>query len=69
MALSPRGKQGANANADRCPVCTKRVYDIEKLTVEGVNFHRGCLKCATCSTTLKVRAHPLSPSIVSIRSV
>lgn len=59
MALSPRGKQGANA--DRCPVCTKRVYDIEKLTVDGVNFHRGCLKCATCSTTLKARVRAPPP--------
>ncbi|KAE9460080.1 hypothetical protein C3L33_07998, partial [Rhododendron williamsianum] len=31
---------------DKCPACTKTVYPLEKVTMEGESFHKSCFKCA-----------------------
>ena len=38
---------------EECEVCGKRVYLMERLSVENHIFHRTCFKCHTCSTQLK----------------
>jgi len=36
----------------KCAVCTRSVYAMEKLEVEGVSFHKTCFKCETCKRAL-----------------
>ncbi|KAK7274513.1 hypothetical protein RIF29_15605 [Crotalaria pallida] len=31
---------------DKCSVCTKTVYPLEKVTLEGECFHKNCFRCA-----------------------
>ncbi|XP_055808499.1 LIM domain-containing protein PLIM2b-like [Solanum dulcamara] len=31
---------------DKCAACTKTVYPLEKVTMEGESFHKSCFKCA-----------------------
>jgi len=42
--------------SERCPGCTKRVYPNEKITIDGIGWHRGCFKCSNCGSTLKTAA-------------
>jgi hypothetical protein len=36
-----------------CHFCGKQVYLMERLSAEGVYFHRGCFRCEYCGTTLR----------------
>ncbi|KAK8538033.1 hypothetical protein V6N12_044172 [Hibiscus sabdariffa] len=38
---------------DKCGVCNKTAYPLEKVTVEGENFHKSCFRCSPggCSLT------------------
>lgn len=38
----------------RCDSCSKPVYLVEQLTLDGKTFHKTCLKCAHCKATLKM---------------
>eukprot|EP01121_Diplochlamys_sp_Union-15-3_P002433 TRINITY_DN1212_c0_g2_i1.p1 TRINITY_DN1212_c0_g2~~TRINITY_DN1212_c0_g2_i1.p1 ORF type:complete len:611 (+),score=152.38 TRINITY_DN1212_c0_g2_i1:93-1925(+) len=38
----------------KCAVCGKMAYNMEKVSVEGVSFHKSCFKCAECKSTLKL---------------
>eukprot|EP01130_Rhizamoeba_saxonica_P014877 TRINITY_DN655_c0_g1_i1.p1 TRINITY_DN655_c0_g1~~TRINITY_DN655_c0_g1_i1.p1 ORF type:complete len:131 (+),score=12.44 TRINITY_DN655_c0_g1_i1:45-437(+) len=38
--------------SSKCPTCLKTVYHAERVQAIGFDFHRRCLKCATCSKTL-----------------
>ncbi|XP_022147448.1 LIM domain-containing protein PLIM2c-like [Momordica charantia] len=31
---------------DKCAVCTKTVYPLEKVTLEGESYHKTCFRCA-----------------------
>jgi len=42
------------SNSTKCQVCTKSVYPMEKLEVDGLVFHKSCLKCETCKRTLSL---------------
>eukprot|EP00842_Homolaphlyctis_polyrhiza_P003985 jgi/Hompol1/4588/HPOL_003733-RA len=37
-----------------CTVCTKAVYALERISVEGSVFHKNCLRCAHCSKVLSL---------------
>ncbi|XP_026786633.3 F-actin-monooxygenase mical2b isoform X3 [Pangasianodon hypophthalmus] len=37
---------------DVCYACKKRVYVVERLSAEGLFFHRECFRCDTCSAPL-----------------
>ncbi|KAG0491579.1 hypothetical protein HPP92_004977 [Vanilla planifolia] len=37
---------------DKCAVCKKTVYPLEKLTVEGESYHKTCFKCSHGGCTL-----------------
>lgn len=32
-----------------CVVCVKKVYPMEKLTADGIVYHKTCFRCATCN--------------------
>ncbi|CAF0872712.1 unnamed protein product [Brachionus calyciflorus] len=40
--------------SEQCPVCSKAVYPMEKINIDGKAFHRGCFRCAHCKGTLKL---------------
>jgi len=40
------------APPEKCIVCSKTVYAMEKVSVEGKVFHEGCFKCAQCKKKL-----------------
>ncbi|XP_048886342.1 F-actin-monooxygenase mical2b isoform X3 [Brienomyrus brachyistius] len=40
--------------SDTCHFCQKRVYVMERLSAEGLFFHRECFRCDTCSATLRL---------------
>lgn len=42
------------SNSMKCQLCTKSVYPMEKLEVDGLVFHKCCLKCETCKRTLSL---------------
>ncbi|KAJ3046299.1 LIM domain-containing protein 2 [Rhizophlyctis rosea] len=48
---APAGKFGGTP---RCESCSKPVYLVEQLTLDGKIFHKTCLKCAHCKATLKM---------------
>lgn len=31
---------------DKCAVCAKTVYPLEKMTLEGESYHKSCFRCA-----------------------
>ncbi|ORY30122.1 hypothetical protein BCR33DRAFT_724436 [Rhizoclosmatium globosum] len=39
---------------DKCHQCSKTVYAMEKIVYDDFTFHRSCLKCKHCGTTLKL---------------
>lgn len=57
-----RGKAGdvakkfnqAPAMSNKCFVCGKVVYPMEKVEVEGTVYHKFCFKCETCKRTLSL---------------
>lgn len=36
-----------------CKQCNKRVYEMEKITVDFVIYHKSCFRCATCKRMLR----------------
>lgn len=52
------GGDAAVSDSERCLICKKKVFATERMPIDGVGdasvIHRTCLKCADCSTTLKV---------------
>lgn len=40
------------AGNDRCPRCNDRVYYAEKVVANGINWHKRCMRCATCGKSL-----------------
>ncbi|XP_072320612.1 F-actin-monooxygenase mical2b isoform X6 [Eucyclogobius newberryi] len=44
-------------SADRCRSCDRRVYLVERVSAEGLFFHRECFRCSSCNSTLRLGAH------------
>ncbi|XP_051997129.1 F-actin-monooxygenase mical2b-like isoform X1 [Xyrauchen texanus] len=42
---------------DVCHACQKRVFVVEKLSAEGLHFHRECFRCETCRAPLSLGGH------------
>ncbi|XP_052087174.1 protein-methionine sulfoxide oxidase mical3b-like isoform X3 [Mytilus californianus] len=40
--------------SETCYFCKKRVYLMERMSAEGLFFHRGCLKCDYCDVGLRL---------------
>lgn len=41
-------------SAEKCDICTKTVYALEKLTADGKIFHKNCLRCDKCKKVLSL---------------
>ncbi|KAM9366752.1 F-actin-monooxygenase MICAL2 isoform 3-T4 [Symphorus nematophorus] len=44
-------------SGDKCHLCERRVYMVERVCAEGLYFHRECFRCSTCSCALRQGAH------------
>ncbi|XP_030232013.1 F-actin-monooxygenase MICAL2 isoform X2 [Gadus morhua] len=44
-------------STDKCHSCGKRVYVVERISTEGLYFHRECFRCKTCNSPLSQGAH------------
>ncbi|XP_021365140.1 protein-methionine sulfoxide oxidase mical3b-like isoform X2 [Mizuhopecten yessoensis] len=44
----------ATKASEFCYFCKKRVYLMERMSAEGIFFHRECLKCSYCSAGLRL---------------
>uniref|UniRef100_A0A673Z1S9 F-actin monooxygenase n=1 Tax=Salmo trutta TaxID=8032 RepID=A0A673Z1S9_SALTR len=44
-------------SVDKCHSCQKRVYVVERISAEGLYFHRECFRCDTCGTALRQGGH------------
>jgi len=53
-AASPAGTKSLSGSPgiERCDLCAKTVYAMEKLAVEGRVFHKDCFRCAACGRKL-----------------
>ncbi|KAL0968556.1 hypothetical protein UPYG_G00268430 [Umbra pygmaea] len=48
---------GNLGGSDTCHYCAKRVYVMERFSVDGYFFHRECFRCDVCSATLRLGGH------------
>ncbi|KAL0962679.1 hypothetical protein UPYG_G00343890 [Umbra pygmaea] len=48
---------GSSGASDVCFFCRKRVYVMERLSAEGLFFHRSCFQCDHCSSTLRLASY------------
>ncbi|CAL1604115.1 unnamed protein product [Knipowitschia caucasica] len=48
-------------SADRCRACERRVYLVERVSAEGLFFHRECFRCSSCHSTLRLGAYAFDP--------
>ncbi|XP_056463072.1 F-actin-monooxygenase MICAL2 isoform X1 [Gadus chalcogrammus] len=55
----PKGSvhQTSPQSTDKCHSCGKRVYVVERISTEGLYFHRECFRCKTCNSPLSQGAH------------
>ncbi|KAF5314271.1 hypothetical protein D9619_011824 [Psilocybe cf. subviscida] len=64
---SPRRQWGAGTATPQCPRCGKSVYFAEQVKAVGKTFHKACLRCTECNTTLdsnRLRDHDGDPYCV-----
>lgn len=56
MGVSRSGSSGKimSFTSPECPVCTKSVYPVDKITIDDKILHRACLRCAHCNSMLKL---------------
>ncbi|XP_077482733.1 F-actin-monooxygenase mical2b isoform X4 [Stigmatopora argus] len=47
----------ATQSGEKCHLCQRRVYLVERICAEGLFFHRECFRCTTCSSTLRQGSH------------
>lgn len=45
------------AGSNKCKTCTKTVYPMEALRIDGQVFHKGCFRCKECSRTLSAGSY------------
>uniref|UniRef100_A0A7N0SVX4 LIM zinc-binding domain-containing protein n=1 Tax=Kalanchoe fedtschenkoi TaxID=63787 RepID=A0A7N0SVX4_KALFE len=46
MGRTPSKLSAMFGTQDKCSVCKKTVYPLEKVTVEGEFYHKGCFRCS-----------------------
>ncbi|KAM6895662.1 protein-methionine sulfoxide oxidase mical3b [Xenentodon cancila] len=47
--------------SDVCFFCNRRVYVMERLSAEGLFFHRSCFQCDSCSAPLRPASYTYNP--------
>jgi hypothetical protein len=50
----PSTNNNNNNNTEKCCVCEKTVYAMEKIEADKKVYHKLCFKCTSCSCTLKL---------------
>ncbi|XP_061817478.1 protein-methionine sulfoxide oxidase mical3b-like [Nerophis lumbriciformis] len=50
-------KEQGSCPSDVCFFCRQKVYVMERLSAEGVFFHRSCFVCHSCDGTLRLAAY------------
>ena len=53
-ALGLVSSTGKNASSDKCVVCGRTVYQMEKCNFDSSVLHRQCVKCSVCKRLLTV---------------
>jgi len=55
MSVSDSSKRMTiNVVNDKCDICIKTVYVLEKIEADGKKFHKTCFRCAQCQKTLSL---------------
>uniref|UniRef100_A0A9J8ADX7 F-actin monooxygenase n=1 Tax=Cyprinus carpio carpio TaxID=630221 RepID=A0A9J8ADX7_CYPCA len=54
---TPSLKREFPSLGDMCHACKKRVFAVEKLSTEGLHFHKECFRCHTCRAPLRQGGH------------
>lgn len=52
----------ASGGSQVCSVCQKKLYVMERLSAEGLFFHRGCFQCCQCRRTLRLGDYAFNQS-------
>ena len=62
--LKRGGKGGASfkssfrqSNTQKCLVCNKSVYPVEKIEADGKVYHKACFRCAICKKTVNLGSY------------
>jgi hypothetical protein len=53
LTTAPNQSTQANSLTDKCCVCDKIVYAMEKIEADKKVYHKLCFKCTSCNCTLK----------------
>lgn len=56
--------QATRTGPDKCAVCFKTVYMMERVLADGHCFHKWCMKCSTCSTTLNAGSYAINNGVM-----
>ena len=48
------------SSSDVCYFCNKKVYLMERMSANGLFFHRNCFRCSHCNCQLKIGGYSLS---------
>lgn len=56
--------QAPSSGPDKCIVCFKTVYMMEKVLADGHCFHKWCMKCTTCSSTLSAGNYAINNGVL-----
>ncbi|KAA0190042.1 hypothetical protein FBUS_00342, partial [Fasciolopsis buskii] len=44
--------------AEYCFTCCKRIYPVDRVSIEDRVYHKGCFRCATCQRIVLQNSHP-----------
>lgn len=55
--LRSRQAAGSAGSSDTCFFCKQHVYVMERLSAEGLFFHRSCLLCEYCGCSLRITTY------------
>ncbi|CAM1327312.1 MICAL3 (predicted), partial [Pycnogonum litorale] len=70
--LSPLSKSASSKSvylglgvhgSEVCYFCKERVYLMERMSAEGMFFHRGCFKCEYCGTALRLGGYAFDRNV------
>ena len=53
LTTAPNQQTQASSLTDKCCVCDKIVYAMEKIEADKKVYHKLCFKCTSCNCTLK----------------
>ena len=66
LATSPPSAERSwttSSPSDICYFCNKKVYLMERMSANGLFFHRSCFRCSHCNCQLKIGGYSLSRGV------